>query len=84
MYKSLQLFENSQRLSTKLSKGEIEALEKRLDARYFNAKEAEKKAKEAKDALIEAKKPKSDVDAIVEVQQATDGLDPTEIGELKS
>jgi len=65
-----------------LSSDEIKALEKQLDARYLRAKEAEKEAKEAKTKLAETK-PVSDVDAILEVKKATDGLSNDEITELQ-
>ena len=62
-------------------KEEYSDREKRL---YARAKTAEEAAKVAKEKLANSEKPKSDVDAIVEVQQATNGLDPIEIGELKN
>ncbi|MHA1304782.1 MAG: hypothetical protein ACTSPI_13880 [Candidatus Heimdallarchaeaceae archaeon] len=58
--------------------------EKRLYARAKKAEEEAKKAKEELAKKTEDTKPKSDVDAIIEVQRATDGLDPTEIAELKN
>jgi len=62
-------------------KEEYSDREKRL---YARMKQAEEDAKKAKEDLAKSTKPQSDVDAIVEVQQATDGLDPTEIAELKN
>lgn len=50
---------------------------------YARMKEAEKQAKEAKEALNKAAQPVSDVDAILEVQHSTKDLDPAEIEELK-
>jgi len=55
-------------------------LEKRL---YARAKKAEEMAKEAKEALVKARVPISDIDAILEVQSSTRDLDAQEIGELK-
>lgn len=61
--------------------------ERKYYARMKDAEEARKKAKEelakAKEDLAKAKIPISDVDAILEVQTATSGLDPDEVGELK-
>ncbi|MHA1305637.1 MAG: hypothetical protein ACTSPI_18195 [Candidatus Heimdallarchaeaceae archaeon] len=65
---------------TESPKEEFSDKEKRL---YARVKQAEKEAKEAKAKLAETKKPVSDIDAILEVQQATKGLDPIEVSELK-
>ena len=61
--------------------------EKRL---YERAKEAEKRAAKAKaeadklkEEIAKANLPISDVDAILEVQNATSGLDETEVSELR-
>jgi len=65
---------------TESPKEEFSDREKRL---YARAKQAEEEAKKAKAEAAESKKPISDVDAILEVQQATKGLDPIEVSELK-
>lgn len=54
--------------------------EKRL---YARAKRAEEATKKAKAELVESQKPTSEIDAILEVQQATKGLDMAEVAELK-
>jgi len=57
---------------------------------YARMKEAEEQAKTAKselkkvqEELAKAKLPISDVDAILEVQNATSGMDPEEVSELR-
>jgi hypothetical protein len=52
---------------------------------YARMKQAESIAKQARDELAKAKKPAhvSDIDAILEVQEATKDLDGIEIAELK-
>ncbi len=65
-----------------LSNEEVAEIEGRLDARYEKAKTAEKDAKKAK-ADLEETKPVSDVDAILEVQTATKGLDSESVEELQ-
>jgi len=61
--------------------------EKRYYARMKESEEIAKKAKaelaKAKEEVAKAKLPISDVDAILEVNRATSGLDPEEIAELK-
>lgn len=61
--------------------------ERRSYARMKEAEETAKKAKEelakVKEDLAKARLPISDVDAILEVQTATSGLDPDEVAELK-
>ena len=56
--------------------------QKELDKVFARMKAAEKEAKEAKTKLAESK-PQSDVDAILEVKKATDGLSNDEITELQ-
>jgi hypothetical protein len=61
--------------------------ERRLYARLKESEEVTKKTKdelgEVREELAKAKIPISDVDAILEVQTATSGLDPDEVAELK-
>lgn len=60
---------------------DLEKLNKQL---YMRAKKAEEKLKELEGSISRSPKPNLDsVDAILEVQQATAGLDATEIAELK-
>lgn len=56
--------------------------QKELDKVYARMKTAEEKAKKAEAQLAE-KKPVSEVDTILEVQQATKGLKPDEVVELQ-
>lgn len=56
---------------------------KELNKLYARAKTAEEKAKKAEAKLVQARKPVSDVDAILEVQKATKGLDEDEVAELQ-
>lgn len=49
---------------------------------YARMKEAEEQAKKAKE-LAKSKRPVSDIDAILEVQEATKNLDHDEVAELK-
>lgn len=72
---------------TPTKKTEHTDTEKRL---YARTKEAEERANKAvaeakmlKDELAKAKLPISDVDAILEVQNATNGLDTDEVAELR-
>lgn len=61
--------------------------ERRYHARMKEAEEAAKKAREelakTKEEAAKAKLPISDIDAILEVNRATNGLDAEEIAELK-
>jgi hypothetical protein len=61
--------------------------ERRLYARLKESEEVTKKTKaemaKVREELAKAKIPISDVDAILEVQTATSGLDPDEVAELK-
>lgn len=59
---------------------DLEKLNKQL---YMRAKKAEERAKELETALKAPRPSLDSVDAILEVQQATMGLDATEIAELK-
>jgi len=65
---------------TESPKGEYSDREKRY---YARMKDAEETAKKAKDELAKSKRPVSDIDAILEVQQATKGLSLEEVAELK-
>jgi len=54
------------------------------EKRYFKRmKDAEEGAKKAKEELAKSKKPVSDIDAILEITEATKGLESEEIAELK-
>lgn len=61
-------------------KQDLEKLNKQL---YMRAKKAEERAKELETALKAPRPTLDSVDAILEVQQATMGLDSAEIAELK-
>jgi len=64
---------------------EKKVTQKELDKVYARMKLAEEKAKKVEAQLAEKPKPESisNIDAIVEVQQATKGLSPEEIAELR-
>lgn len=50
---------------------------------YARMKQAENIAKAARDELAKARKPVDEIDAILEVQEATKGLTPAEVVELR-
>ena len=82
--------EQPQTEETETPKETEETYTEREKRSYARMKKAEEEAKKAKDDLVKiredlakAKIPISDVDAILEVQTATSGLDPEEVGELK-
>ena len=72
---------------TPIQKTEHTDTEKRAYARMKEAEEQAKKAKaelkKVQDELAKAKLPISDVDAILEVQSATSGMDTEEVAELR-
>jgi hypothetical protein len=50
---------------------------------YARMKQAENIAKQAREELAKARKPVSEIDAILEVQESTKGLDAKEVAELR-